>query len=166
MLSIAHTSDVLVVSPHISHVFLPFDLALVETMPTASPVADTLAEAWDVVKDRPNHSNRSRTFDAVEQTDLGDSEAVKEGIGNLFEGISIFMTFLDLAAESHPVIHVVVVAFKTAYTLEQKRRDNEKKIPALYAEMMDMMSVCFPSKMCEMTSSSHPTEETSRTRIA
>ena len=36
---------------------------------------------------------------------------------------------------------VVVLAFKTVYTLEMKRRDNEKKIIALYVEMKDMMSI-------------------------
>ena len=36
---------------------------------------------------------------------------------------------------------VVVMAFKAVYTLEQKRRDNEKKIIALYVEMKDMMGV-------------------------
>ena len=36
---------------------------------------------------------------------------------------------------------VVVIAFKTVYSLEQKRRDNEKKIIVLYVEMKDMMSV-------------------------
>jgi len=38
---------------------------------------------------------------------------------------------------------VVVVAFKTVYTLELKHRDNEKKIIALYVEMKDMMGVLF-----------------------
>ncbi len=33
------------------------------------------------------------------------------------------------------------MAFKTVYTLELKRRDNEKKIIALYVEMKDMMDV-------------------------
>lgn len=33
------------------------------------------------------------------------------------------------------------MAFKTVYTLELKRRENEKKIIALYVEMKDMMSV-------------------------
>jgi hypothetical protein len=36
---------------------------------------------------------------------------------------------------------VVVLAFKTVYNLEQKRRDNEKKIIALYVQMKDMMGV-------------------------
>jgi hypothetical protein len=32
-----------------------------------------------------------------------------------------------------------VLAFKTVYTFELKRRDNDKKIIALYVEMKDMM---------------------------
>ena len=36
---------------------------------------------------------------------------------------------------------VAVLAFKTVYTLEMKRRQNEKKIIALYDAMKDMMSV-------------------------
>jgi hypothetical protein len=36
---------------------------------------------------------------------------------------------------------VVVLAFKTVYTLELNRRDNEQKIIALYVEMKDMMGV-------------------------
>jgi hypothetical protein len=34
---------------------------------------------------------------------------------------------------------VVVLAFKTVYTLEQKRRDNDKKIVSLFVAMRDMM---------------------------
>jgi hypothetical protein len=34
---------------------------------------------------------------------------------------------------------VAVLAFKTVYTLEQKRRDNDKKIISLYVGMKDMM---------------------------
>jgi hypothetical protein len=36
---------------------------------------------------------------------------------------------------------VAVLAFKAVYALEVKRRDNEKKIIALYVEMKDMMGV-------------------------
>ena len=36
---------------------------------------------------------------------------------------------------------VAVLAFKTVYTLEMKRRHNEKKIIALYDAMEDMMGV-------------------------
>jgi hypothetical protein len=36
---------------------------------------------------------------------------------------------------------VVVTVFKTVYNLEQKRRDNEKKIIALYVQMKDIMEI-------------------------
>ena len=36
---------------------------------------------------------------------------------------------------------VIVLAFKTAYTLERKRRDNDKKIISLFTGMKDMMGV-------------------------
>ena len=42
-------------------------------------------------------------------------------------------------AQKVTVIVVAVLAFKTVYTLELKRRENEKKIIALYVEMKDMM---------------------------
>jgi hypothetical protein len=38
---------------------------------------------------------------------------------------------------------VVVLAFQTVYTLEQKRRDNDKKITSLFVGMRDMMGVLF-----------------------
>jgi hypothetical protein len=54
---------------------------------------------------------------------------------------------------------VVVLAFKTVYTLEQKRRDNDKKITSLYVGMKDMMGALllyvFPSiHGCPLTSHS------------
>jgi hypothetical protein len=36
---------------------------------------------------------------------------------------------------------VVVLAFKTAYTLERRRRENDKKIISLFVGMKDMMGV-------------------------
>ena len=36
-----------------------------ETMPTISPVPDTLAETWDLVKDGPKDSGGSRTLTIV-----------------------------------------------------------------------------------------------------
>ncbi|KAI9464112.1 hypothetical protein BJY52DRAFT_1221492 [Lactarius psammicola] len=150
------------------------NLALVphaEETPTTSSVRDTLAEAWDVVKDGPKDSDMSRTInavddavgavqsniapfqplitvakEAVEQSDLG--KVVKEGIDHFFEGMPIFMSALDAVADLHPFIGGASISFpllswhfKTVYTLELKRRDNEKKIIALYVEMRDMMGV-------------------------
>jgi hypothetical protein len=92
---------------------------------------------------------------AVGQSDIG--KAVKEGIDHFFDGMPVLMKALDELQSVHPFIGgtstlryksicsdreiVVVLAFKTVYTLEQKRRDNEKKIIALYVEMKDMMGV-------------------------
>jgi hypothetical protein len=91
----------------------------------------------------------------VGQSDIG--KAVKDGIDQFFDGMPVFMSALDEVGSLHPFIGgmstllrefmcgdrriVVVMAFKTVYTLEQKRRDNEKKIIALYVEMKDMMGV-------------------------
>ncbi|KAH9052369.1 hypothetical protein EDB87DRAFT_1835857 [Lactarius vividus] len=115
-----------------------------------------------MVKDGPKGSDKSRTLgtktqsptiptdvapfqplvtaakEAVGQTDL--NKAVKE-IDHFFEGMPIFLNGLDAVAGLHPFIGAVVLAFKTVYTLERKRRDNEKKIIALYVEMKDMMGV-------------------------
>jgi hypothetical protein len=54
---------------------------------------------------------------------------------------------------------VVVLAFKTVYTLEQKRRDNDKKVISLHVGMKDMMGALllyvFPSIYgCPLTSHS------------
>ncbi|KAN0140973.1 hypothetical protein V8E53_001417 [Lactarius tabidus] len=53
----------------------------------------------------------------------------------------VLMNALDELAKLHPFIGVVVLAFKTVYNLEQKRRDNEKKIIALYVQMKDIMGI-------------------------
>ncbi|KAI0298350.1 hypothetical protein B0F90DRAFT_1669084 [Multifurca ochricompacta] len=133
-------------------------------LPTVSPVLDTLTETWNMVKDGPKESDLSRGLNdiydtvtaaqgnvslftpfitaavgAAEQSDIGI--AVKEGIDHFFEGMPILMNALDVVADLHPFIGVVVMAFKTVYTLELKRRDNERKIIALYVEMKDMMGV-------------------------
>jgi hypothetical protein len=92
---------------------------------------------------------------AVAQSDIG--KAVKEGIDHFFDGMPVLMKALDELKSVHPFIGgtstlrykftcsdreiVVVLAFKAVYTLEQKRRDNEQKIIALYVEMKDMMGV-------------------------
>ncbi|KAI0041306.1 hypothetical protein FA95DRAFT_1611128 [Auriscalpium vulgare] len=53
----------------------------------------------------------------------------------------VLLHALDAVADLHPFIGVVVLAFKAVYTLELKRRENDKKIIALYVEMKDMMGV-------------------------
>ncbi|KAI0265430.1 hypothetical protein BC834DRAFT_879420 [Gloeopeniophorella convolvens] len=135
-----------------------------EVVAALDPVQETISDAWDSVRvganRDPNTSKQldavddatatvgdktapftpllTTAIDAVEQSDVG--KAVQEGIDHFFEGMPVLMNALDAVADLHPFIGVVVMAFKTVYTLELKRRDNEKKIIALYVEMKDMMA--------------------------
>ena len=86
---------------------------------------------------------------------------IKEEIDKFSEGIPVLLNALNELKKLHPVIggefsprytrceltgkSVAVLAFETVYTLEQKRRDNEKKVKALYVGMKDMMGVLFLS---------------------
>ncbi|KAI0038795.1 hypothetical protein FA95DRAFT_1551039, partial [Auriscalpium vulgare] len=133
---------------------------------TAAPVgASNLVIAWDEVK-KGNESAQSGSragkaaegtvaavldvketyaslvtaaVSVVEKTDI--VQDIEKGIDRFFEGMPVFMNALDAVAELHPFIAVAVMAFKTVYTLEVKRRDNEKKVIALYVQMKDMMGV-------------------------
>ncbi|KAI0061177.1 hypothetical protein BV25DRAFT_1806058 [Artomyces pyxidatus] len=136
-----------------------------ESTPDLGTLSATLAGEWDHVKDGSKSGPGgipvlnavedrinalqgktstyapliTATITAIEST--GVAEAVKEGIDHFFDGMPVFMNALDAVADLHPFIGVAVMAFKTVYTLELKRRDNEKKIIALYVEMKDMMAV-------------------------
>ncbi|VDC07696.1 unnamed protein product [Peniophora sp. CBMAI 1063] len=70
-------------------------------------------------------------------TDFG----LKDKIGSFMKGMPIFMDALDEVGKIHPIVQGVVIVFKAAYTLEVKRRDNDKKITALFSEMKDVMAV-------------------------
>ncbi|KAI0041300.1 hypothetical protein FA95DRAFT_1501703 [Auriscalpium vulgare] len=81
----------------------------------------------------------SAAITAIEETHI--SEVVQDGINMFIDGMPVLMNALDVVADLHPFIGVAVMAFKTVYTLELKRRENEKTIIALYVEMKDMMTV-------------------------
>jgi hypothetical protein len=86
---------------------------------------------------------------------------IKQEIDKFSEGIPMLLKALNEVKNLHPVIggefsswytrckltrkSVAVVAFETVYALEQKRRDNEKKVNALYVAMKDMMRVLLMS---------------------
>ncbi|KAJ6588495.1 hypothetical protein B0H19DRAFT_978427 [Mycena capillaripes] len=57
------------------------------------------------------------------------------------EGMPVLMNALDEVAKLHPFIGVAVMAFKAVWALEQKRRENDRRIIALHMEMRDMMGV-------------------------
>ncbi|KAJ3809510.1 hypothetical protein F5876DRAFT_43739 [Lentinula aff. lateritia] len=51
------------------------------------------------------------------------------------------MSVLDDVRKIHPVVDVVVLAFKAVVTLELKRRDNDQKVLVLQVKMQDMMEI-------------------------
>ncbi|KAJ7177952.1 hypothetical protein C8R46DRAFT_667658 [Mycena filopes] len=72
---------------------------------------------------------------------VGGLEAIEKGINSFIDGMPVLMNALDEVAKLHPFIGVAVMAFKAVWALEQKRRDNDRKILALHMEMKDLMSV-------------------------
>ncbi|KAF8500281.1 hypothetical protein F5888DRAFT_1633046 [Russula emetica] len=86
----------------------------------SSPVQDKLAEAWDAVEDDPRVAKMSQDHTADETVDAIQNNA-QQVTGKV----------------------VAVLAFKTVNTLEQKRRDNDKKVISLHIGMRDMMGSSF-----------------------
>ncbi|KAJ6591176.1 hypothetical protein DFH09DRAFT_195515 [Mycena vulgaris] len=72
---------------------------------------------------------------------VGGMEAIEQGLNTFMEGMPVLMNALDEVAKLHPFIGVAVMAFKAVWALEQKRRDNDRKILALHMEMKEMMGV-------------------------
>ena len=79
------------------------------------------------------------------------AEAIEKGVNAFMEAVPVLMKALDEVAKVHPFISgmgepalnvrvafddllVAVLAFKAVYTLELKRRSNDKRVIALYAE--------------------------------
>ncbi|KAI0083947.1 hypothetical protein BDY19DRAFT_604899 [Irpex rosettiformis] len=52
-----------------------------------------------------------------------------------------FMRALDDVAKIHPFVSVAVIAFKACYNMELARRQNDKRVIALFKEMKDMIEV-------------------------
>ncbi|KAJ7057115.1 hypothetical protein C8F01DRAFT_1372411, partial [Mycena amicta] len=72
---------------------------------------------------------------------VGGLEGIEKGINAFMEGMPVLMNALDEVAKLHPFIGVAVMAFKAVWALEQKRRENDRKILMLHMEMKDMMGV-------------------------
>ena len=79
------------------------------------------------------------------------TDAIEKGVNVFMETVPVLMKALDEVAKVHPFISgtgepalhmqtlingrlVAVLAFKAVYTLEVKRRSNDKRVIALYAE--------------------------------
>ncbi|TFK89009.1 hypothetical protein K466DRAFT_487737 [Polyporus arcularius HHB13444] len=64
---------------------------------------------------------------------------VREGVNTLIDSLPGLVKALDEVAKLHPFIGIAVSAFRVVVELDIKRRDNDKKIGVLFAEMKDMM---------------------------
>ncbi|KAJ7779541.1 hypothetical protein B0H14DRAFT_2631247 [Mycena olivaceomarginata] len=75
---------------------------------------------------------------------VGGMEVIEQGLNSFMEGMPVLMNALDEVAKASPssrFIGVAVMAFKAVWALEQKRRENDRRIIALHMEMKDMMGV-------------------------
>ncbi|KAJ7326377.1 hypothetical protein DFH08DRAFT_941029 [Mycena albidolilacea] len=77
---------------------------------------------------------------------VGGMEAIEKGLNSFMEGMPVLMKALDEVADIHPFIKVAVLAFKAVWALEQKRRENDRRILTLHMEMKDMMGVLIQLK--------------------
>ncbi|KAJ7228211.1 hypothetical protein GGX14DRAFT_346568 [Mycena pura] len=70
-------------------------------------------------------------------------EAIENGLHTFMEGIPVLMNTLDELAKIHPQVtnEFSLTAPQAVWSLEQKRRANDKMILTLHMEMKDMMSV-------------------------
>ncbi|KAE9387872.1 hypothetical protein BT96DRAFT_1004725 [Gymnopus androsaceus JB14] len=66
---------------------------------------------------------------------------ILSGWNNFEADFEILAATLDAVGEVYPFVKVAVLPFKVAVTVELKRRQNDKKILALFVTMRDMMSV-------------------------
>nr|GAT44772.1 predicted protein [Mycena chlorophos] len=101
----------------------------------------------------------------TELTAVGVLETIENGIHSLAEGMPVLMNALDEVAKLHPFVGVAVMAFKAVWALEQKRRDNDKKILALHVEMKDMMSILLQLKTVKDVNAKAPNGETIKGRM-
>ncbi|KAI0708178.1 hypothetical protein C8T65DRAFT_211601 [Cerioporus squamosus] len=99
--------------------------------------------------------NKSGTALSVIQTDVATAQGystpmktvfesdamkvVREGVNTLIDSLPGLLKALDEVAKLHPFIGIAVSAFRIVVELDIKRRDNDKKIGVLFAEMKDMM---------------------------
>ncbi|KIJ42134.1 hypothetical protein M422DRAFT_254828 [Sphaerobolus stellatus SS14] len=72
---------------------------------------------------------------------LKNLDVVQDGLNHFLSGGGPFIKILDDVAKIHPAVTVAVLAFKAVWTLETTRRENDKRIIALYISMRDMMGV-------------------------
>ncbi|KIK58948.1 hypothetical protein GYMLUDRAFT_262272 [Collybiopsis luxurians FD-317 M1] len=89
---------------------------------------------------------KSNNQDAISKTkqrlaSSAEVKAIEEKIQDFATSSQVLMDILDDVRKIHPVIDVVVLAFKAVVALELKRRDNDQKVLVLQVKMQDMMEI-------------------------
>ncbi|KAJ7701822.1 hypothetical protein B0H17DRAFT_1176328 [Mycena rosella] len=133
-------------------------------IPPEDEFSKNLAGAWTIATTAPKVSKTDKVLQVIENgvvgaqanqaktnvvmegitvglEAVGGMEAIERGLNTFMEGMPVLMNALDEVAKLHPFIGVAVMAFKAVWALEQKRRDNDRKILALHMEMKEMMGV-------------------------
>ncbi|KAK6981220.1 hypothetical protein R3P38DRAFT_2664248 [Favolaschia claudopus] len=130
--------------------------------PSEDELSNNLADAWTIAITAPKTSKVDKVLQVIEtnvavaSTKTGTADVVIHGIASglsavggmdaIEQGINTFTHALDEVAKLHPFIGVAVMAFKAVWALEQKRRENDRRILALHLEMKDMMGVLLQLK--------------------
>ncbi|KAF9059093.1 hypothetical protein BDP27DRAFT_1342146 [Rhodocollybia butyracea] len=84
-----------------------------------------------------NQDAISKTGSRIQSSD--EFKAIEGQIKDFATSSKVLMGILDDLRKIHPVIDVVVLAFKAVVTLELQRRDNDQKVLILQVKMHDMM---------------------------
>ncbi|GJJ07003.1 hypothetical protein Clacol_001201 [Clathrus columnatus] len=117
-----------------------------------------LSETWSVLKNAPSAQGEPRPsrLQKVEETfqQKGDEykpvvtalqrtvtiQSLEEGIDRYLDGSSALMKALDEVGKIHPIASGDMDKYVSAvWSLEMTRRDNDKRVVAVFVEMRDMM---------------------------
>ncbi|KAJ7925171.1 hypothetical protein B0H13DRAFT_2314677 [Mycena leptocephala] len=144
--------------------------ALIQPPPSNAPIppedefSKNLAGAWEIATTAPKMTKTDKVLQVIETNVMtaqakqgtanvvvesiskglevvGGMELIEQGLNTFMEGMPVLMNALDEVAKLHPFIGVAVMAFKAVWALEQKRRDNDRKILLLQLQMKEMMGV-------------------------
>ncbi|KAI0766852.1 hypothetical protein BD413DRAFT_141493 [Trametes elegans] len=92
-------------------------------------------------------------------------KALREGVNALVSNLPGLIKTLDEVAKLHPFIGIAVGAFKVVVELDLKRRDNDKKIAALFLEMKNMMEALLQLRSIKDADSMGPDGVTIKARM-
>jgi hypothetical protein len=103
-------------------------------------VTYALSDIFILVKEVKDGLGILKSYDST--LDLKSSaQSIISNIKSSLDEDPWFMRALDDVARLHPFVSVAVIAFKACYNMEMARRQNDKRVIALFREMKDMIEV-------------------------